>query len=154
MTVSKNIRQDSGLVQLRDVVECLAVIKDLHPNWNISDETRLAKTWFYSLKQYKAHDVKKATLEIASTSRYIPKLADVLEVLEKQSNSVKIEYHDDVQELQNYMDSLGNEELKQFHRNVENYLQDNSYELDQFEMRYAKLYLETKQKLDEITGRI
>lgn len=141
------------LTDKKTILECLAVIKELHPGWKVENMELVINLWHGKLKYYQANEIKRVVYDLASSSKYVPKLADVLEALEKQSNSVKIEYHDDVQELQNYMDSLGNEELKQFHRNVENYIQDNSYGLDQFEMRYAKLYLETKQKLDEITGR-
>ncbi|WP_159638278.1 hypothetical protein [Erysipelothrix anatis] len=142
MTVSKNLQEQNNLVQLRDIVECLAVIKDLHPNWNVSDEARLAKTWHYSLKQFSAHDVKRATLEIAASSKYIPKLADILERLEessKQSEYVSIG-HDSlasVKRLESYLISLTSNERSLFDKRVQEHVINGTGDLNEFEMIYA-----------------
>ena len=144
MTVSKNLQQNNKLVDLRDIVECLAVIKDLHPNWNVSDETRLAKTWHYSLKQFSTHDVKKVTLEIASTSKYIPKLADILERLNEkneQSEFVTVE-HDplvNIKRLESYLNSLTGDERNLFDKRVQEYVINGTCDLNEFEMIYAAI---------------
>lgn len=144
MTVSKNLQQDNKLVDLRDIVECLAVIKDLHPNWNVSDESRLAKTWLYSLKQYSSQNVKKATIEIASTSKYIPKLADILERLNEkneQSEFVAIE-HDSLvntKRLESYLNSLTGNERNLFDKRVQEYVINGTGDLNEFEMIYATI---------------
>ena len=144
MTVSKNLQQERKLVVLKDIVECLAVIKDLHPNWNVSDEARLAKTWLYSLKQYSAQDVKKATIEIASTSKFIPKLADILERLNEkneQSEFVTIE-HDpsvNIKRLESYLNSLTGNERSLFDKRVQNYVINGTGDLNEFEMIHATI---------------
>lgn len=95
--------------------QCIVNIQLLHPSWKFEDSSTLKQVidlWHYSLKRYPSHLVKKACLEVASTSKYTPKLADILEELEtKSESSIQIE---DKSSLNYYLSTLTEEQIDEF----------------------------------------
>ena len=70
-----------------DIIECLATIKSLHPSWNDADPNLTINLWHYNLKDFTTEEVKRAVLNVASKSKFIPKLADVLEEIDNQQKT-------------------------------------------------------------------
>lgn len=75
---------------LRAVGECLAIIKELHPEWKY-DKDLTVKLWHDALKKFPVNLVKRASLNVAQKNRFIPKLADVLaEIKTLETDQLKI----------------------------------------------------------------
>ena len=75
----------------KDIRECLATVKSLHPNWVDDNPSLTLKLWHYELKHFDVNKVKQAVMEVASRSKYTPKLADVLEKLDGRNlNSMPV----------------------------------------------------------------
>ena len=75
----------------KDIRECLATVKSLHPNWVDDNPSLTLKLWHYELKHFDVNKVKQAVMEVASRSKYTPKLADVLENLDGRNlNSMPV----------------------------------------------------------------
>ena len=86
MTISKNINQIKELTTQADVTECLAAIKSLHPNYHDDRPELTIRLWHYHLKQFDKNIVKQSTMNVAATSKYVPKLSEILDEIEKISN--------------------------------------------------------------------
>lgn len=104
------------LATTKEVIgQCIVNIQLLHPSWKFEDTSTLKQVidlWHYSLKHYPSHLVKKACLEVASKSKYTPKLADILEELETKSESlIQIE---DKSSLNYYLSTLTEEQIDEF----------------------------------------
>lgn len=79
--------QKLHLTTIKDVGECLAVIKELHPGWKF-DVNLTPKLWHDALKHYPVNIVKRTVLDLAQNNQYVPKLAEVLEVIKGKDNQM------------------------------------------------------------------
>lgn len=88
--LSKYQVQPQDQTNPRAVGECLAIIKELHPEWKY-DKDLTVKLWHDALKKFPVNLVKRASLNVAQKSRFIPKLADVLaEIKTLETDQLKI----------------------------------------------------------------
>lgn len=98
----------------QDIVQCLTVIQTLHPSFNPPDQELAIKLWHHSLKDYPIQEVKKAVYEVASRMKYTPKLADVIEQLQKQEPEPEGPLLETITPYNRYLQSLTPEELETF----------------------------------------
>ncbi|WZU00640.1 hypothetical protein MGH68_13990 [Erysipelothrix sp. D19-032] len=149
MTITKGSLKASE----REITEAIASIKLIHPNWKIptgmfnekySQEQMLVLIWHRELKNYPGDLVKRTVLELATKSKYPPKLADIIERLEEkneQSEFMAIE-HDplvNIKRLESYLNSLTGNERNLFDKRVQEYVINGTGYLNEFEMIYATI---------------
>lgn len=131
--------------------QCIVNIQLLHPSWKFEDSSTLRQVidlWHYSLKHYPSHLVKKACLEVASKSKYTPKLADILEELEtKSENTIQIE---DKSSLHYYLSTLTEEQIDEFLQRSNALAHDQAVpNPNQWEIEWAEDYKDIIKILEE-----
>lgn len=141
------------LTTIRAVGECLAVIAELHPSWKY-DVNLTPKLWHDALKYYPEHIVKRSVLDLAQTSKYVPKLAEVLERIKESDNLppkyLGIETTDNITECDKWWLSLSESEQRESYQKQLDWIDGIDVELNKYELEIAKLRKEVMQMIKEL----
>ena len=146
-------KQMKELTTIRAVGECLAVIAELHPSWKY-DVNLTPKLWHDALKHYPEHIVKRSVLDLAQTSKYVPKLAEVLERIKESDNLppkyLGIETNNNYTEYDKWWLSLSDNERVESHQRQEDWVNGLDVELSDLEITRAQLLKDIKELIKEL----
>ena len=138
---------------LKAVGECLAVIKELHPNWKF-DAQLTPKLWHDALKYYPVNIVKRSVLDVAQKSKYTPKLADILEQIKSHDNlpPIYLENQDfnQCKKADEWWFNLSEDERAEVIQRTNKYIEGEEISLSEYELFRANLIIETIELIEEL----
>lgn len=143
------LQLNEDLTDMKTIGECLAVIAELHPNWKYN-KNLTPKLWFDALKTYPKNTVKRSVLNVAQKSQFTPKLADVLEDIEKTNKKSNFELEDySLSELDDWWLSLNENERNDVIKKTEDYLNNENVILNNYELERANIIKEIERELND-----
>ena len=134
-------KPNQPMTTMKTIGECLAVIAELHPSWKYN-ETLTPNLWFDALKYYPEYVVKKSVLELAQNSKYVPKLAEVIELIKSKENlppklmQIGNNY---VKQVDDWWLSLSDEKRVESHQKQMDHIKGLEVELNDYELYRADL---------------
>lgn len=138
---------------LKAVGECLAVIKELHPNWKF-DAQLTPKLWHDALKYYPVNIVKRSVLDVAQKSKYTPKLADILEEIKSNDNLPPIYLENQefnmYKKADEWWHNLSKDERAEVIHRTNKYVEGEEISLSEYELIRAQLIIETIELIEEL----
>lgn len=127
------------------IEECFAMMKEFHPNWNPNADFA-ANLWHHALRQYDPTIVKEATWNIAISSKYIPKIAEVIEEIEaiqkKRTQEVPViedKFEAYIRAKDTEWDKLPHEEKRRQSDLINRFIDSEKVELDDYQKYRAEL---------------